>query len=501
MKILKITAMLLLFCNIAMAEEKLKQVAIGAIGDEPANTRTLKGLSGWFRTAIANSNKYIAVDRSEEILKQLGKEHRYTRGGAAAKYKELGQQLEADLLCIIESTEVMPGVYQLEVNLIDVETAVIVPGGSGIWKGKLTDTDIDVVIGYYKKATEELSKQILDNKVNSNRADGYTIYLDISLKSINNGNKLKEKYFSEQLLAEMQEKGCGCQLAKEKENADYLITIKDAYIVDKDLNIRYAPSSGFEAAVEGGSVYSPKFDKKTNIRTLKTESNKPRYHDDAIIRAHTDLASILAERLISMINQMLGKTQILDNVIKEAFNTSSSSGSNPSGPITDFRDNKTYNTVKIGTLIWMAENLNYKTGNSLCYDNDEFNCKKYGRLYDWKTAMRACPKGWYLPGNSAWNDLMETVGGVEDAGRKLKSKTQWDGIDGYGWSAIPSGGYFGWNNDYSLAGEGGVWWSASYSYNMNENFYWVMNSNDESVHSNVTHEADEDKYSVRCVKD
>ena len=118
------------------------------------------------------------------------------------------------------------------------------------------------------------------------------------------------------------------------------------------------------------------------------------------------------------------------------------------GTLTDERDNQTYKTVKIGTQTWMAQNLNYKSGNSFCYDLDSTNCDKYGSLYTFisnKSAENMCPNGWHLPTVEEYETLFAAVA-VDDfvgAGKALKSTSGWDedgnGIDAYGFSALPAG--------------------------------------------------------------
>jgi uncharacterized protein (TIGR02145 family)/uncharacterized repeat protein (TIGR02543 family) len=187
--------------------------------------------------------------------------------------------------------------------------------------------------------------------------------------------------------------------------------------------------------------------------------------------------------------------------------------------VVDSRDGNVYHAVKIGGTTWMTTNLNFKTGNSWCYGNNESNCRMYGRLYDLNTARRACPEGWRLPDTADWNNLFRTVGGKlntdncceiicvlhwDDAGGKLKSKTGWkgkgNGTDDFGFSALPGGGRYRvlGSRPFRGLGDEGAWWISGAS--------WpaiIRSDNNVTVYE----EGDpmfggaSDGLSVRCVKE
>jgi len=187
-------------------------------------------------------------------------------------------------------------------------------------------------------------------------------------------------------------------------------------------------------------------------------------------------------------------------------------------PFTDNRDGKSYKSVTIGTQVWMAENLNYETENSKCFDDDPENCIKYGRLYTWAEAKTACPLGYKLPSDEDWTQLTDFVG--SNAGTKLKALSGWgnnyesgasgNGTDNYGFSALP-GGYCILNIRVSpieciFSGVGHVshlWSSTEYTeYNSNEAWYWRFESTDNGFsHDEYAGMMEWELNSVRCVQD
>lgn len=174
---------------------------------------------------------------------------------------------------------------------------------------------------------------------------------------------------------------------------------------------------------------------------------------------------------------------------------------------------RVYKTVTIGGVTWMAENLDWKapgitigasgTSSTVAkanyYNNDEetygVNGNKYGLLYNQPAALSLTVAGWHLP-TPAEFDSLATYVGISTAGTKLKSTTGWNsngnGIDVYGFNALPCGVY---NGSFSQLGEEGMFWTNNTSGNNVKQFKssnTVLN----------TFSSDKTKgFSVRLVKD
>ncbi|WP_414655106.1 fibrobacter succinogenes major paralogous domain-containing protein [Fibrobacter sp. UBA3629] len=166
--------------------------------------------------------------------------------------------------------------------------------------------------------------------------------------------------------------------------------------------------------------------------------------------------------------------------------------------LTDTRDGQVYRTVTIGDQVWMAENLNFETDSSYCYNDSAEYCAKYGRLYEWSAAMDACPSGWHLPDTAEWRMLLAAVGGDSIAGMKLKSTSGWNsngnGTDDFGFTVLPAGGW----GSKDFVGEAAVFWTSEWYEGYDDYAYGIRLYTDTIVRKFYSN-----KYigsSVRCLK-
>ena len=110
-------------------------------------------------------------------------------------------------------------------------------------------------------------------------------------------------------------------------------------------------------------------------------------------------------------------------------------------------DGHSYKTIQIGDQNWMAENAFVKTDDSWCYNDDEDNCEKLGRLYSFEAAKKVCPEGWKLPTKSDFQILTSYV----RTATALRSREGWTdkgtkGLNLWGFNVKAAGGREG--SDY-----------------------------------------------------
>jgi len=277
------------------------------------------------------------------------------------------------------------------------------------------------------------------------------------------------------------EKAYCCRGLAYGEKGDYCLSI-----ADYSEAIRLSPDFAAVAYYGRSVTYENKGDLDSAVADL-----------EAALRIDPNDSNVL--KALEILQEKM-KQITIKNSLKESIIMSNNSLS-----FTDPRDGRVYKTVKIGNQVWMAENLSYNANDSKCYDDESANCDKYGRLYNWETAKKACPAGWHLPNDAEWETLVGYAGGSQMAGKKLKSTNGWNnngnGTDEYGFSALPGAGNVnnnGGNPDQFRIGNSGFWWSAT-GYDYKANSYYIGYNEDAVSGGSIGRMAG--SFSVRCLQD
>jgi uncharacterized protein (TIGR02145 family) len=210
----------------------------------------------------------------------------------------------------------------------------------------------------------------------------------------------------------------------------------------------------------------------------------------------------------------------------------------PEAPVTDI-DGNVYQTVRIGSQVWMKENLkvskyrngsaittnftdfewqNATTGSFAIYGNLAANNTTYGKLYNWYAVADSrglCPTGWHVPTDSEWyilenyidptvNDPIATGFRGADGGGKLKAVSSlWvspntGATNSSGFTGLP-GGSRNNNGSYYGISSYSYWWSSTEGLLSKALGRYLFNSDAKSYR--YSDYAKTDGISVRCLKD
>jgi len=191
--------------------------------------------------------------------------------------------------------------------------------------------------------------------------------------------------------------------------------------------------------------------------------------------------------------------------------------------VKDF-DGNVYKTVKIGSRVWMAENLkvtHYRngetipdimdpkqwdllTGGASCeFNSDPVYTKAFGLIYNWYTTTdvrNVCPEGWHVPSESEWVTLVsflagENVASVNTTGKVAPSLIK---VNESMFKVLPEG-FRGYDGEFTGLGYGGGgWWSAT-SASKETAYYHNVNYN---TAGKIRMEGRKKfGYNIRCIKD
>jgi uncharacterized protein (TIGR02145 family) len=203
--------------------------------------------------------------------------------------------------------------------------------------------------------------------------------------------------------------------------------------------------------------------------------------------------------------------------------------------IDDVEGNK-YSTIRIGSQIWMAENLKTTKYNdnsiipnvtsstawinlttpAYCWANNDQTTYKplYGAFYNWyavKTA-KLCPTGWHVPTDAEYATMEISLGLTQaqanatewrgtDQGKQMKSTTGWNtgenGTNTSGFTALPGGYRAHATGNFEGLGLISYWWTATEQDDVIA-LYRRLDGNNNGVYRGATYKK-AGKY-IRCVK-
>ncbi|MFZ4377666.1 MAG: fibrobacter succinogenes major paralogous domain-containing protein, partial [Saprospiraceae bacterium] len=239
------------------------------------------------------------------------------------------------------------------------------------------------------------------------------------------------------------------------------------------------------------------------------------YNTDFTFQIQTNNSLKTDYQIVAQVFDWCTSTEIKDTIILSFLNK----------PIIDI-DGNCYDTVHIGSQIWMKENLKvtkYRDGSPIntgldnsawsstqtgaysIYNNDNLNDKKFGKLYNWyavNDVRGLCPTGWHVPNDSDWSNLKEHLGGDTIAGKALKSLDGWiltsfRGNNQSGFTGLP-GGSRNENGIYENSGFGGYFWGSTEA---GPNFAWTHGIYASTFLIGRFNNAKSNGRSVRCIED
>jgi len=201
----------------------------------------------------------------------------------------------------------------------------------------------------------------------------------------------------------------------------------------------------------------------------------------------------------------------------------------PEPPLTDVEGN-TYRTVKIGTQVWMAENLKttkYSDGTPVnpvhmyAYSNPD-SLSVFGNLYGDTVVLYSgkniCPDGWHIPTDADWQTLFAFAGGPEwiisslTLGKKLVEPRDSIRSGIYNWQPLQGITYATNETGFSARGSGSTYWDYMFlTWAMpwvgTNAYLWVKESSPRIVvidgntgEVSIQEGSSNTAYSIRCVK-